>query len=250
MPLRPVSELGLVEVTDLESRENHDAATRRSPSHKRRSSAHREGGDRDLQGGRSAAQSERASASAPVGRRPPGNTSKGASSSTPEISPSTSGRRAPRAPRKSPSAGTSRRKDATRQKSSSSKPTSASAVTPRPSKRSGSESTPGRHKAKSPSSSVSKRAGSSSASKRAGSSATGSRRAAPARNATSMNGGTPRGAESGSGSEARDAHSALRDGSSYAQTKRSAVVDAGVSLLGGAIGVVGGILLYRSVLQR
>ena len=166
MPLRPVSELGLVEVTDLESRANRDTPTR--------------------------------------------------GSSPPETSSSTPDRRAARAPKKPASAGASRRKDATRPTRPSSKAASARASTSRSSKRSVSESKPAGQAAKN---------GSSSA-------------------------GNLRKAERGNGSEQRDTQIALRDRSSGAQTKRSAFVDTGFSLLGGAIGVAGGILLCRSVLQR
>jgi hypothetical protein len=169
MPLRPVSELGLVEVTDLESRANRNTVTRRSQSREHESSTR------------------------------PG------------------------------------REDASRKR------TSTSASKSRAAERSGSESKPARQAAKS---------GSSSVNKHARSSGSGSRRPAPRGNATSTNGETLRAAEPGSGSEARGTQRALRDGSSHAQTKRSAVVDTGLSLLGGAIGVAGGILLCRSVLQR
>lgn len=135
-----------MDVTDLGSREGNDTATRRSQRSGRRSSAHsgRQGAERDRQGGRTGAQSEHEPPSTPIGRQTPRSTSKRASSSTPETSSSTSERRAARAPRKSRSTGASRRKDATRQKSVSSKATSANASTPRTSKPSGGESKPAR----------------------------------------------------------------------------------------------------------
>lgn len=51
-------------------------------------------------------------------------------------------------------------------------------------------------------------------------------------------------------SEGRDAPSAASDDSRYDETKRSFVVDTGLSLVGGAIGVGGGLLLARRVLER
>lgn len=105
MPLRPVSELGLVEVTDLGPREGTDAATRRPQTRER----------------------------------------KRASSSTPGTSTSTSERRPAQPPRKSPSASASHRKEATQPRSMTSKPTSAGASTTRASKRSGGEPKPARH---------------------------------------------------------------------------------------------------------
>ena len=190
MPLRPVSELGLVDVTDLGSREGNDTATRRSQRSKRTPSAHsgRQGTERDHQRGRPGAQSEHEPPSTPVRQQTPRNTSKRPSSSTLETSPSPSERRAARAARKSTSAGASPRKDATRQKSVSSKPTSANASTPRTSKRSGGESKPARQV----SSGVSAKSGSPSVRKPPRSSGSGSRRAAPAENSTSMTGGTRR----------------------------------------------------------
>jgi hypothetical protein len=254
MPLRPVSELGLVDVTDLGSREDNDTPTRRPQREPRsRAQSGRQAAETDLQLGRPGSQAEH---KPPVGRRPPRSSAKNASSSTPETSSRTSERRAARAPRKSPSAGASGRHDATRPKSSSNKPMSPSASTPRTSKRSGSESKPPRRGG----SGRSAKSGSPSAGKHPTSSGTESRSPARGGNATSMSDGkmwagsarwrSRQGSNRGSSSQARVTQRAVREGSSYDETKRSVVVEAGISMLGAAIGIAGAFLVGRSVLQR
>jgi hypothetical protein len=173
MPLRPVSDLGLVDVTDLTSRETGGTATRRSTSEDLRS----------------------------------------AGATKAEKSSTRSEQSGPRTPRSSPSTGAAGSKSASRPKDSSGGP-GMSARAPKSSEGSGETLGSAR-----------------------GSTAGADRRRRRPRPQSELN------------RDSREMQSAVHDDQTGDETK-GALANVGISVLTGAVGVAGGVLLARTALQR
>jgi hypothetical protein len=264
VPLRPVSELGLVDITDVPARgtrtatRSHSTRARSHPSQPLRSNSAndrqveaevdrpqgtRESTQRKPDAGRRAAKSQAASTSkrastAPATAEDPGGKSNRARSSNATKPGATSERRSARRPRNAPSKRADQTKGADAQARASRKPrrTSASATS--------SERSQSRSKAaKDTGSAGATRTATTRTPKRPNGSGGRTRGAPTARRQTSPMPRTKRNAAS------RDRHRS-RSGMRPDQTKPSSAAKIGIYALAGASLVAGGLLFARSALHR
>jgi hypothetical protein len=214
VPLRPVSELGLVDVTDLAARESGEKTTPRPPTRARtsRPRSRRRDPGKDPRGGRTVDQSEHPRASTGGGGKARASRSKSASSSTPERGSKRSGSTSNSARNagsdgafRSASAGTPKRSKTSRPRSRSSAATTRRSASPR----------------------------------------TGSSSGASARRLRSR-----QKSHSESPGDSRGTQNASSNGQPHDETNRALEAKLGISALTGAIGIAGGLLLARTALQR
>lgn len=252
MPLRPVSELGLVDVTDLASREHYETATPRAQTRARRArtqSPRRDSGG-DPRGERTVDQSERARGSTKGG----GQTGRGRSKTIGGGTPKGSGRSQSGAPPTPQSSGTSPRRAARTPKRSGTPqtpaPSSDGAVKSANSRapKNSVSSTTRRNSARTagprdPATPSDPRAASASAGK--GATSRNGRSSGPSANRR----GSRRSQGDGNG-DSRKTQSASPAKTSQDKKQGSLVAKIGIPALTTAIGVAGGVLLSGKGLQR
>lgn len=247
MPLRPVSELGLVDLTDLASQDRGEAATRRPPTRARntRSQSARRGPNKDPRGEQTVDQSERGPAPTTGRRQAGGRSSKrlGGSASKNSGPPQS---RAAATQRDAPSTRKPRTNGATGQKSSSGK---------RQGTRDGSKRSISKSKHwKDGSSDGIRRTASASTQKRRKHSGSGSRpegdvlRRSASSKAEIRRGVSP-GRRKGPGSQREMKRDSFKTQSALANAQPVAA-KIGISVAAGAMGIGAGLLVSRAALRR